>query len=84
MDANILVGELLRERGRALFGHPRLRILIAAYTWGEAEKYLPQRVHDMRLTDEGRGRDCGTHHHTAGAAPALWAARSRGARPHPA
>lgn len=56
VDANVLVGELLRERGRALFGHPRLSILIAAYTWGEAEKYLPQRVHDMRLTDEGRGR----------------------------
>lgn len=55
VDANILVGELLPERGRALFEHPRLRILIAQYTWGEAQTYLPRRVRDMHRVDEARG-----------------------------
>jgi predicted nucleic acid-binding protein len=54
VDANILVGELLRERGRTLFALPRLRILIAEYTWSEAQTYLPQRVREMRIEDESR------------------------------
>jgi hypothetical protein len=54
VDANILVGELLREWGRTLFAHPRLRILIAEYTWSEAQTYLPQRVRDMHIKDKSR------------------------------
>ena len=40
----------------ARFGDPRIRILIAEYTWSEAQTYLPRRVQEMRFSDEARGR----------------------------
>jgi predicted nucleic acid-binding protein len=44
IDANILVSELLRQRGRALIAHPALRIAIAENVWDEAEYELRRRL----------------------------------------
>jgi len=52
VDANILVGELLRERGRALVADPRLELFIAARAWNEAQYELRKRA---RLFGERRG-----------------------------
>jgi hypothetical protein len=32
-DASVLVGELLRKRGRELLLHPDLRVLVAEHQW---------------------------------------------------
>ncbi|MHB2023636.1 MAG: PIN domain-containing protein [Mycobacteriales bacterium] len=44
VDANVLVAELLRARGRALFAHPELRCVVAEEQWQEAEHELGERV----------------------------------------
>jgi hypothetical protein len=36
-DASVLVGELLRERGRQLLLHPSLHVVVAEDQWEEAE-----------------------------------------------
>jgi predicted nucleic acid-binding protein len=43
-DASVLVGELLRERGRKLLLHPRLRVLVAEHQWEETEHELARRL----------------------------------------
>ena len=44
VDANILVGELLRTKGRRLIADRRLELFIAAKAWEEAEHELRRRV----------------------------------------
>lgn len=44
VDTNVLVGELLGERGQRLFLHPGLNLYIAEAQWGEAQYELPRRV----------------------------------------
>ena len=44
VDANILVGELLRDRGRTLIADPRTELFIAAQAWGEAQYELRKRA----------------------------------------
>lgn len=44
VDANILVGELLRERGRILVAHPDLELYIAERPWSEARYELARRA----------------------------------------
>ena len=43
-DASVLVGELLRRRGRELLTHPSLRVVIAEDQWDEAEHELSRRL----------------------------------------
>lgn len=43
-DASVLVGELLRKRGRELLLHPDLRVLVAEQQWEEAEHELSRRL----------------------------------------
>jgi len=56
VDASVLVAELLRARGRALFAHPDLRCVVAEEQWQEAEHGLEKRfaviVAQGRLTGE--------------------------------
>ena len=52
MDANILVSELLRTRGRRLVEDPRLRLRVSAKAWEEARHELPKRA--GRMVDQGR------------------------------
>lgn len=47
MDANILVAELVRERGRVLLSDPTLRLYVAGRAWEEAEHELHKRVSAM-------------------------------------
>lgn len=47
VDASALVAEVLRERGRDLFGSERLELYIASETWGEANHELPKRVYSV-------------------------------------
>lgn len=44
VDANILVGELLRQRGKELIQHPGLTLYIAEPTLGETRYELRRRV----------------------------------------
>ncbi len=44
VDANILVGELMRSRGRLLINDSRLELFIAAKTWDEALYEIGHRV----------------------------------------
>ncbi len=44
VDANILVGELLRVRGRILIAHAELELFVAEQTWNEARHELNKRV----------------------------------------
>lgn len=57
-DASVLVGELLRKRGRELFLHPALQVVVAEDQWSETEHELSRRLGIMestgRLTPEGR------------------------------
>lgn len=46
-DANVLVAELLRSRGRALIAHPTLELTIAETVWDEAEYELRKRIARM-------------------------------------
>jgi predicted nucleic acid-binding protein len=43
-DASVLVGELLRRRGRELLLDPELRLLVAEDQWEEAEHELSRRL----------------------------------------
>jgi predicted nucleic acid-binding protein len=43
-DASVLVGELLRRRGRELLLHPDLRVLVAEHQWEETEHELVRRL----------------------------------------
>jgi hypothetical protein len=43
-DASVLVGELLRRRGRELLLHPDLRVLVAEHQWEETEHELSDRL----------------------------------------
>jgi hypothetical protein len=57
-DASVLVGELLRTRGRELFLHPALHVVVAQDQWSETEHELARRLSIMettgRLTPDGR------------------------------
>jgi predicted nucleic acid-binding protein len=46
VDANVLIGELLRQRGRILISDFRLVLFITARAWGEMEYELPKRIHE--------------------------------------
>lgn len=43
-DASVLVGELLRKRGRELLARPDLRVLVAEQQWDEAQHELSRRL----------------------------------------
>lgn len=43
-DASVLVGELLRKRGRELFLHPVLRVLVAEDQWNATKHELTRRL----------------------------------------
>lgn len=49
IDANVLVAELLRERGQVLVAHPALELTIAESIWDEAEYELRKRVGLMTM-----------------------------------
>jgi predicted nucleic acid-binding protein len=57
-DASVLVGELLRKRGRELFLHSALQVVVAEDQWSETEHELSRRLGIMestgRLTPGGR------------------------------
>jgi predicted nucleic acid-binding protein len=44
VDANILVGELLRVRGRTLIAHADLELFVAEQAWNEARHELDKHV----------------------------------------
>lgn len=44
VDASVLVGELLRARGRQRLGDQRLDLFLAEETWGEVQAELPRRI----------------------------------------
>ncbi len=44
VDANILVGELLRRRGRDRIADVRLNLFVTARAWNEMEHELPKRI----------------------------------------
>src|SRR3954454_527881 len=44
VDANVLVGDLLRARGRVLVADEPLRLFIAEYAWEQAQYELGRRV----------------------------------------
>jgi len=52
IDTNVLVGELIRERGRRLLSHAALDLFITEAAWAEVEHELPRRL--VRLVDQGR------------------------------
>jgi predicted nucleic acid-binding protein len=49
-DASVLVGELLRTRGRELFLHPALNVVVAQDQWSETEHELGRRLDIMETT----------------------------------
>ncbi|MGC2372281.1 MAG: hypothetical protein WA484_00250 [Solirubrobacteraceae bacterium] len=57
-DASVLVGELLRKRGRELLLHHDLRVLVAEHQWEETEHELSRRLDILesreKLTSEQR------------------------------
>jgi predicted nucleic acid-binding protein len=56
VDANPLVSELLRRRGREFLLHPELKLSVSARAWNEAQHELRRRAMAMvrhgHLTDE--------------------------------
>jgi predicted nucleic acid-binding protein len=44
VDASVLVGELLRESGRARLASDRLELFLPEHTWSELQHELPRRV----------------------------------------
>jgi uncharacterized protein YfaA (DUF2138 family) len=66
-DASILVGELLRRRGRELLFHPDLHVVVAEDQWEETENELSRRLgilesqgrlaHEQRLALEESVRE---------------------------
>ncbi len=51
-DASVLVAELLRRRGRALFARADLRVIVAEEQWDEAEHELRRRL--ALIVEQGR------------------------------
>lgn len=55
-DASVLVAELLRARGRELFAHPDLQVVVAEEQWDETQHELQRRisaiVEKRRLTED--------------------------------
>jgi predicted nucleic acid-binding protein len=51
-DASVLVGKLLRDRGRNLILHPQVQLVVAEHQWSEVEHELERRLSIM----ESRGR----------------------------
>ena len=49
-DASVLVGELLRKRGRALILRPELQVLVAEDQWSETTHELSRRLGIMEST----------------------------------
>ena len=49
-DANVLVGELLRKRGRELILRPGLQVLVAEDQWSETQHELSRRLGIMEST----------------------------------
>ena len=47
VDANILVSELIRKRGRDLIVHPELKLYMAQMAWEETCHELDKRVERM-------------------------------------
>lgn len=47
VDANILVGELIRVRGRKLIANPNLELYMAEKAWDEATYELNKRINKM-------------------------------------
>lgn len=47
VDANILVAELVRKRGRELIVHPEMQLYMAEKAWDEACYELSKRVATM-------------------------------------
>lgn len=43
-DASVLVGELLRRRGRELLSRPDLRVVVAEHQWNETAHELDKRL----------------------------------------
>lgn len=50
-DASVLVGELLRKRGRGLVSHPNLRVVVAEHQWQETEHELQRRIDALVTTN---------------------------------
>lgn len=44
VDTSVLVGELLRERGRSRLGDERLELFLPERMWGETRVELPRRI----------------------------------------
>jgi predicted nucleic acid-binding protein len=59
VDANILIGELLRQRGIDLIADPRLNLSITTRAWNEMEYELPKRIREYvrRRPDQTRTED---------------------------
>jgi len=58
VDANILVAELIRKRGRELIVHPELELYMAEKAWNEACYELSKRIAKMvqkGILDQGLG-----------------------------
>jgi predicted nucleic acid-binding protein len=54
VDANILLGELLRQRGIDLLADPRLNLSITTRAWNEMEYELPRRIHEYARRRPGQ------------------------------
>lgn len=57
-DASVLVGELLRQRGRELLLHPNLRVLVAEHQWEETEHELSGRLEILVAREICSGGGC--------------------------
>lgn len=59
-DASVLIGELLRERGRRLISNPRNRFYLSAHGLSEVQHELPRRVAEReRRRQNAPGADPG-------------------------
>lgn len=47
VDANILIGESLRQRGQALISDPRLELIITEQAWSETLHELDRRIRSI-------------------------------------
>lgn len=54
VDANILLGELLRQRGIDLLTDPRLNLSITTRAWNEMEYELPKRIREYARRRPGQ------------------------------
>lgn len=44
VDTSVLIGELLRQKGRARLGDDRLELFLPEQMWGETQVELPRRI----------------------------------------